>query len=78
MDESSQVVVAFLEGVQAVREELQGVWNHYTRRGSSSRSSQVSGRPGLLGTSTSASRSLGRMGVTTNYLPASGGLRTSG
>ena len=79
MDESSQVVVAFLEGVQAVREELQGVWNHYTRRGF-----KLSKFPGFgpawasLGTSTSASRSLGRMGVTTNYLPASGGRRTSG
>ena len=33
MDEASRNVVAFLEGVQSVREELHAVWNHYTRRG---------------------------------------------
>ena len=34
MDEiMSGNVVAFLEGVQAVRQELHAVWNHYTRRG---------------------------------------------
>jgi hypothetical protein len=33
VDEGSQVVVGFLDGVQAVRTELHAVWNHYTRRG---------------------------------------------
>jgi hypothetical protein len=33
VDEASRNVVAFLEGVQSVREELHSVWNHYTRRG---------------------------------------------
>jgi len=33
VDEASRNVVAFLEGVQAVRQELYAVWNHYTRRG---------------------------------------------
>ena len=33
MDEASRNVVAFLEGVQAARQELHAVWNHYTRRG---------------------------------------------
>ncbi len=41
MDEASRNVVAFLEGVQSVRQELHGVWNHYTRRGLS-----VSNYPG--------------------------------
>ena len=33
MDEASRNVVAFLEGVQGVEQELHAVWNHYTRRG---------------------------------------------
>ena len=49
MDESSQAVVAFLEGVQGVREELQGVWNHYTRRGLKLSKYPGFGPPGLAG-----------------------------
>jgi len=33
VDEASRQVVAFLEGVHGVRQELHAVWNHYTRRG---------------------------------------------
>lgn len=33
VDESSRNVVAFLEGEQAVRQELHAVSNHYIRRG---------------------------------------------
>ena len=42
MDEASRHVVEFLEGVQAVRRGLHGVWNHYSRRGL-----KVSNYPGL-------------------------------
>jgi hypothetical protein len=33
VDEASRNVVAFLEGVQAARQGLRAVWNHYTRQG---------------------------------------------
>jgi hypothetical protein len=33
VDVESLNVIAFLEGVEAVRQELHVVWNHYTRRG---------------------------------------------